>query len=193
MLFTPLKQRRSYRKTYPALLMTESCSARWCFQTAPTARSSLVLLLLNILSTYKPPKSKMLPWKRGDGYEPPLFWNCWQLDVPKHCRLAALMQLTEAACIRGQMQAVLPLEKLLQILEVLLYLIFEFLKFWCLGQKSAHNSNPGRTAVPSFASTITTERSQVDLKSKTGTKSSFQTARSETNSVQGTVSYETRN
>lgn len=51
---------------------------------------------------------------------------------------------------------------------------------------------PKRTAVPSRASTITTERrSQVDLKSKTGTTSSFQIA-SETNYVQGTVSYETR-
>lgn len=152
-----------------------------------------MLLLLNILPTYNPPKSKMLPWKRGAGYEPPIFWSCWQLDVPRHCRLAALMQLTEAACIQGQMWAVWSLEKLLQILKALLCLIFEFLVIWCLGQKSAFNSNCTRTAVPSPASTITTEMgSPVDLKSKTGTKNSFWTARSETNYVQGTVSYESQ-
>lgn len=72
----------------------------------------------------------------------PLFWSCWQLDVPEHCRLAALMQLSEAACIQGQMWAVLPLE----ILEAPLYSIFELLKFWCLGQKSQQQPQKNCTA-----------------------------------------------
>lgn len=89
MLFTPVKQVWSHRKSHPALLMTESCSAKWCFQTAPTASSGLVLLSLNILPTYNPPKSKILPLKHGDGCEHPSSggadsWMCpsiadWQL------------------------------------------------------------------------------------------------------------------
>lgn len=135
-LFTPEAVVKP-QEVLPCITHDRELQCQWCFQTAPTASSGLVLLSLNILPTYNPPKSKMLPWMLpGDGYEAPLFWSCWQLDVPKHCRVAALMQLSEAACIQGQMWAVLPLEKLLQILEALLYLIFELMKFWCLGQKS---------------------------------------------------------
>lgn len=147
-----------------------------------------MLLLLNILPTCNPPKSKMLPPTRGAGYGHP----CVEL-LTAGCAQALHTGSSDAAdrgCLHPRTN-VLPLQKLLQILEALLPLIFEFLKYWCLGQKSAPNSNCTRTAVPWPASTITTEReSQVDLKSKTGTKSSFWTARSETNDVQGTVSYQ---